>query len=388
MVNVGGRQTDQEKPLAMAAGVSRRRLGAHTILARSDGGLHLALSDHELMLVEDLDGNTGTDELVARFGPDVRQLIGELAAGGFLVGVEAEPEPSVVFSGSGVEFTGFDHFVRFVLKAGGRCAVSWGGAALAACLGALGLAVLVTQGSGGDLSGTGAVVAIWALVIIDLPQAVVHESAHALVIAKHGRRVGRAGFGLYWGGVSFFVDATDALMLPRRARMAQALAGPVADLAIAGSLALVAWGLGPSGAGLICRVLSLVVYLHAVLNLIPLLQLDGYWLLSDALDEPELRRRSLRALTNLGNRRGEAALAAYGAISVLFGLGLAATGVVVWITQLWPVASAALHTSVLGAVGVVVLLAPLVLGAAAQGLHLASRGLSKIDDRSKGGERT
>ena len=46
----------------------------------------------------------------------------------------------------------------------------------------------------------------------------------------YGRRPRRAGFGSYWGELSFYVDSTEALTLPSRARVVQALAGLAVDV--------------------------------------------------------------------------------------------------------------------------------------------------------------
>ena len=121
-----------------------------------------------------------------------------------------------------------------------------------------------------------------------------HELGHAVVISRYDRKVKSAGFMIYFGAPAFFVEATDSLMLDRRQRIVQSSAGPFTELIIAGvaSLAVFAFPTSPV-AGLLYK-FAWLNYLVIFLNLIPLLELDGYWILSDAIQVPDLRPRSLR----------------------------------------------------------------------------------------------
>jgi CRP-like cAMP-binding protein/Zn-dependent protease len=121
-----------------------------------------------------------------------------------------------------------------------------------------------------------------------------HELGHAVVISRYDRKVKSAGFMIYFGAPAFFVEATDSLMLDRRQRILQSSAGPFTELIIAGlaALAVFAFPEGPM-AGLLYK-FAWLNYLVIFLNLIPLLELDGYWILSDAIQVPDLRPRSLQ----------------------------------------------------------------------------------------------
>ena len=376
-------------PPRLRVGAQRRRIGATTILARADGLRHLALSDPEVAVVDALDGLTSPDELEVRFGALVADLLADLAGNGFLADVDPAREPAIAFSAAGIEFAGFDRFVRFVLRRGGRFAVTGPGAAVAASFGVAGLAALLATRSwpSSGLTSGGSVVAVWLLAVARLPQAVAHETAHGLVIESHGRRVGRAGFGFYWGGLSFFVDATDALMLAKRHRMAQAVAGPCADLFVAGVLSLAAWQAGEGTVGFVLQALAALIYLGVAINLLPLLQLDGYWLLADVLDRPELRHDSLRALRRWREPTEPAArgLAAYALASLGLGASLLFLAVAVWVDELWPIVRSAAHTSA-GKVGAAAFLLPLALGLVAQTVQAWS---STSENRNtRGGEAT
>jgi CRP-like cAMP-binding protein len=99
---------------------------------------------------------------------------------------------------------------------------------------------------------------------------------------------------IYFGAPAFFVEATDSLMLDRRQRILQSSAGPFTELVIAGVAGLAVF-LFPGGplADLLYK-FALLNYLVIFLNLIPLLELDGYWILSDLIQVPDLRPRSLQ----------------------------------------------------------------------------------------------
>jgi CRP-like cAMP-binding protein len=121
-----------------------------------------------------------------------------------------------------------------------------------------------------------------------------HELGHSVVISHYDRKVKSAGFLIYFGSPAFFVEATDSLMLDRRQRILQASGGPFAELIIAGvaGLAIFAFPDGPL-ADLLYK-FALLNYIVIFLNLVPLLELDGYWILSDLIQIPDLRPRSLQ----------------------------------------------------------------------------------------------
>jgi hypothetical protein len=50
-----------------------------------------------------------------------------------------------------------------------------------------------------------------------------------------------AGFRIYFGAPAFFIESSDALMLDRGPRIAQAFAGPYFELVAAGIASIVLW---------------------------------------------------------------------------------------------------------------------------------------------------
>ncbi len=170
-----------------------------------------------------------------------------------------------------------------------------------------------------------------ALRVLGLAAVGPHETGHALVIARNRRHVGMVGIGFYWGALTFYVDASQALFLPRRTRMFQASAGILTDFVVCGTASIIAMTGGDTTWAVVLREFAVLGYLNIVINAVPLLELDGYWFLADALDRPTLQRDARRALVaTLRRQPASRALASYSAASLVFGLALIVLGFAAW----------------------------------------------------------
>ncbi|WP_431790722.1 daptide biosynthesis intramembrane metalloprotease [Microbacterium paraoxydans] len=136
----------------------------------------------------------------------------------------------------------------------------------------------------------------FVLVVLALGLAtLVHETAHGLTLTRLGGRPRRAGFMLLYLTPAFFVDVTDGWRLPdRRHRVAIALAGPAVHATVAAVAMLAALALPSSAARETLLLLAISCTVVVLVNLIPFVRFDGYLALMSALDEPNLRRRSIR----------------------------------------------------------------------------------------------
>lgn len=128
-----------------------------------------------------------------------------------------------------------------------------------------------------------------------------HEFAHAFTCKRFGGRVHEMGFMLIYFQPAFYCDVSDAWLFPRKSRRLWVTASGAFFELFVWSLAIVAWtvvepGTWVSGMALIVIATSGV---KQFFNLNPLIKLDGYYLLSDLLDAPNLRSR---ALDFLGDR--------------------------------------------------------------------------------------
>ena len=121
-----------------------------------------------------------------------------------------------------------------------------------------------------------------------------HELGHAIAVRRFGGAVHEMGLSLFLLTPAPYVDATAANAFPaRRERAMVSAAGIMVELALAAAATLV-WSVVSAG---LVRDTALVVLLICsvstlLFNANPLLRLDGYHLLCDALDLPNLAPRS------------------------------------------------------------------------------------------------
>jgi Zn-dependent protease len=133
-----------------------------------------------------------------------------------------------------------------------------------------------------------------ALVVlaVALMVAIVHEFAHALTLHRFGGRVREMGLTTVALVPSLYCDITDSYLLPRkRQRIAVALAGPFAQ-AVVGALASIWLCLAPPSHAVLhfALVCAAVAGLLSIANLFPFARTDGYYVLTEVLDLPNLRR--------------------------------------------------------------------------------------------------
>jgi len=124
-----------------------------------------------------------------------------------------------------------------------------------------------------------------------------HQVIHALACVHHGRRVREFGFTILHGFIpTFYADVTDIFMASRRARVVNAVAGPLFHLFL-GSLSLwIATMLSP---GLFqgFLVASAILQLQSFfVSLYPFcfLEMDGYHILVEWLGIPTLNHDAVR----------------------------------------------------------------------------------------------
>lgn len=204
---------------------------------------------------------------------------------------------------------------------------------------------------------------VTAFVIIGL-----HETAHGLTCTRFGGHVREMGFLLLFGLPCLYTDVSDAWLFPRRSRrLWVTLAGPFFE-AFLWSLAVLTWRVTAPGAGLhlaaLCGVLASGMSL--ILGLNPLIKLDGYYLLSDWLEVPNLRARSFsyfgrvlwRTLTGAGevvpsdvHGRLKRIFLTYAPLGLAYStllVTLLVMGVGTWLAGLWGGVGTLLSAAIIG----------------------------------------
>ncbi|MCR6629894.1 MAG: hypothetical protein NVV74_07475 [Magnetospirillum sp.] len=123
---------------------------------------------------------------------------------------------------------------------------------------------------------------------------VAHEMGHGLAAKRFGCRVPAMGVALLVLWPVLWTDVTDAWKLTdRRQRLSIDAAGMAAEIILAVAASLL-WAVLPDGPGRSAMFLlaGSTWLLTLAVNLNPLMRYDGYFLLSDLLDEPNLQDRS------------------------------------------------------------------------------------------------
>ncbi|AVT30462.1 cyclic nucleotide-binding protein [Plantactinospora sp. BC1] len=316
---------------------------------------YLRLSPEEWRLAELMDGSRTVARLVAEFAriagrlaPDqVTRVVADLAGNRMLAElpvdafrpldrVHRRPWPLrlgrgllAAAKGQRTVVADVDWLVDLAYRAGGRLLFTRVAAGLLGAVAVAGLLLFGWTWWAGDQSLflTDGSYAAGAAVLLGLNVLALacHELGHALATKHAGRRVPAAGFLVYFGIPSVFVDTTDVWMAGRRARMLSTAAGPAAGLILAGLAQLVGL-LVPEAAPWTFK-LAFAWYLNALFNLNPFLALDGYYLLMDWLEIPNLRARGLAyVLARLRRRppswaqldREGRIVALYGTLAVLW----------------------------------------------------------------------
>jgi putative peptide zinc metalloprotease protein len=122
----------------------------------------------------------------------------------------------------------------------------------------------------------------------------IHEFGHAFTAKRFGCRVPTMGVALLVMIPVLYTDANDAWKLTSRGqRLAIGLAGVAAELCCA-AIAALAWGFLPNGT---TRSLAFLIATSTwlttiLLNLSPFMRYDGYYVLSDYLELPNLHSRA------------------------------------------------------------------------------------------------
>ncbi len=133
---------------------------------------------------------------------------------------------------------------------------------------------------------------------------VVHESAHALVCKRYGGEVRQVGFAFLFFVPVAYVDVTSCWRFPSRwQRMHTAAAGMYAELVLA-AFAILAAGYVDSVAGrnFLDNVAVMASVTTLLFNLNPLSRFDGYYILADFVQTPNLYAKGVQAVQQFAGR--------------------------------------------------------------------------------------
>lgn len=184
----------------------------------------------------------------------------------------------------------------------------WAPAFLIVSVGCVALAAVVFWSKRHEVAGSVAQALNWEMAVVTwLALAVVttlHESAHGLTCKRYGGEVHEIGFLLIYLQPAFYCNVSDAwLFRDKSKRMWVTFAGAYFELFLWG-LATLVWRVTDTSTWLnhLALVFLTVSGIATLFNLNPLIKLDGYYLLSDYLEIPNLRPRAFRYLAGCARR--------------------------------------------------------------------------------------
>ena len=288
------------------------------------GNAYIRLSEEDDFVATRMDGTRRVADLVVEyfhqfgsFGYDrVVRLVGDLRDAGMLTDPPhdiyaqlrqrlhppAQPVKPSRWEGTFLMLRlpvhGIDGFVTWLYDHVGFVFYKRAVLLLTVVIAVLGLAAFVANlFAGHDLFaplGGSVLLGVVALVVAYYVATAIHEAAHALTAKHFGRSVDQGGFMLFYLMPAFYVDVTDVWLEPWWRRIAVSWAGPYSGFTVAGACSILVF-LFPHG-GLVTALLfkfAVASYFTDALNLMPLLPLDGYYILMDWLEIPQLRQHAL-----------------------------------------------------------------------------------------------
>ena len=128
--------------------------------------------------------------------------------------------------------------------------------------------------------------------IILMPVYLVHELAHASTCDYYGGKPRELGTGLYYFATFFYCDTSDSWRLGRKARIMISVAGPLSTLVIGSLLVFASYFMAPGFGKNALDVASFFCFYGSLVNFSPVIETDGYYILSDVLKLPNLRDES------------------------------------------------------------------------------------------------
>ena len=138
---------------------------------------------------------------------------------------------------------------------------------------------------------------IW-LLVAGIGLKVVHETGHALACRRYGAEVREAGVAVMCFAPLAFVDVTSSWRLSNRwHRIVISTAGIYFELAVA-AIALIVWSYvaNPVIQNVCYRIIFMATMTTVLFNANPLMRFDGYFILSDVFDTPNLYQRASELL--------------------------------------------------------------------------------------------
>lgn len=285
----------------------------HYILKDPSTGRFFRLREVEHFIAEQLDGNATLDEIRARVEARYEADLAPAALQAFIdrldrSGLLERPGARRHGSRSGRRIRGSLLYLRFPLFdpdrvftwVAARCGLLFTREAVFAGAGLIALASWITLLNGGTiaahLSQFRGTWVFFVLLLLVLASVSLHECAHGLACKHFGGEVHEMGFMLVYFQPAFYCNVSDAWLIPEKAkRLWIGFAGIALELTF-WAIGTIIWRIVEPGSwpSLLALALLTTSGIKCILNLNPFIKLDGYYILSDWLDLPNLRKKGFR----------------------------------------------------------------------------------------------
>jgi len=283
------------------------------------------IKEFEYFIARNLDGATSPQEVVEkferRFSVQLRpetldKFIRRLGDLGFLEGEVPEGDLTPLqyerraFPGRllFVKLKGFDPD-RFLNRINRYSRILFTPHFLAISVLAIALAALITVSNWGDLGYSftgifkiGTIFKVWIAIFLVV---VLHEFAHALTCKHFGGEVHEMGFLLLYLQPCFYCNVSDTYLFKEKSkRLWVTFAGAYCQILV-WAVATILWRITALETGLssFLFVVMVISGVTVIFNFNPLIKLDGYYLLTDYLEIPNLRKKAFQYIAALLKRR-------------------------------------------------------------------------------------
>jgi putative peptide zinc metalloprotease protein len=171
------------------------------------------------------------------------------------------------------------------------------------------LAIFITISNWGDLGYTvgglfkvATIFKIWVAIFLVI---VLHEFAHGLTCKYFGGEVHEMGFLLLYFQPCFFCNVSDAYLFKEKSKKLWVTFAGAYGQVFVWALATLLWRITAldTGLSIFLFVVMLTSGVTVLFNFNPLIKLDGYYLLSDYLEIPNLRKKAFDFLSSSLKRR-------------------------------------------------------------------------------------
>jgi|SwirhisoilCB3_FD_contig_123_72526_length_2881_multi_11_in_0_out_2_2 hypothetical protein len=126
----------------------------------------------------------------------------------------------------------------------------------------------------------------WLLALGNYGGLFLHELGHASACIRCGAKHGPIGLCLYWILPGFYTEVNEAWRLPSHKRLVVDCGGIFFSLICASAALLLYLLTSNTVFALLCAIYDVTV----LINLVPFIRMDGYWMISDGLGIPNMMR--------------------------------------------------------------------------------------------------